>query len=44
MYLTTGKMPERTLAEEINKMSSETIKLKPITGMVQQPVKGDPEE
>ena len=34
-YITTGKMPERTLLEEISKMQGEDIKLKPITGMVQ---------
>ena len=39
-YITTGKMPERTLMEEIVKMSSEDIKLKPITGMVQATKQG----
>mgnify|MGYP000899674822 CR=1 FL=1 len=40
-YLTTGKLPERTLLEEITKASSENIKLKPITGMVQTSKQGD---
>lgn len=41
MYVTTGKLPERTLAEELAKMSKENIKLKPITGMVQTAKQGD---
>lgn len=40
-YVTTGKLPERTLLEEILKMNSETIKLKPITGMVQTAKQGN---
>lgn len=39
-YITTGKMPERTLLEEIDKMKGEDITLKPITGMVQTPKQG----
>ncbi len=40
-YLTTGKLPERTLTEEIVKANGETIKLKPVTGMVQATKQGD---
>lgn len=39
-YITTGKMPERTLLEELSKMKGEDINLKPITGMVETAKQG----
>lgn len=39
-YLTSGKLPERTLTEEVLQAKKETIELKPVTGMVQATKQG----